>query len=139
MRAAGLLQRLENQSHFFPSFSSVSRPNRPEISSSVLTRFLSPRLLIRQWQPPPQPPQASSYASSPSSSGSPVRPAPFCSSRFSFFSLRKNPLFFSISFFLRAWINWFLTFLFVVVSSRVEEADLVLHAAVESQRRLHRL
>jgi hypothetical protein len=36
-------------------------------------------------------------------------------------------------------IDWLLTLLVFLVSSRVEEADLVLHAAVESHRRLHRL
>ena len=44
-----------------------------------------------------------------------------------------------LSFFLWARIDWLLTLLVFLVSSRVEEAELVLHAAVESHRRLHRL
>ena len=49
----------------------------------------------------------------------------------------KIPLFFFL--FPLAWIDRLVTFLMFPLSSRVEEADLVLHAAVESQQRLHRL
>lgn len=53
-----------------------------------------------------------------------------------FFPLGKKIPFFL---FPPAWIDWLVTLLMFPLSSRVEETDLVLHAAVESQQRLHRL
>lgn len=63
-------------------------------------------------------------------------PSPACRFIISLSVWEKNTF---SPFSLLAWIDWLLTLLVFLVSSRVEEADLVLHAAVESHRRLHRL
>lgn len=119
-------------------FSLLTHPPREaEISPLLSHRARSlAASLIRQWPPPPLPPPASCYASNLSTSASHVR-APSCLPVFSFLRSfgKKIPFFL----FPPAWIDWLVTLLMFPLSSRVEETDLVLHAAVESQQRLHRL
>ena len=120
-------------------FFSLPSPTRPEISPSLSYRAGSlSASLIRQWPPPLLPPPASCYASTLSSSASHVRAPPVSPGLFfSLFFGGKSLSFFFL--FPLAWIDRLVTFLMFPLSSRVEEADLVLHAAVESQQRLHRL